>query len=347
MKLKAVFSLILFALMAGLPTLSAAPTNTTASAATTTNATAKADDIDWARHVVKAYEDYTRQQQQTYQALDQARQDSATAAATAKRSTEVVEARLREIEQSLSSQRQRDVENLQQSQRSTLVVVGTVAGIGLICMLLLSLLIFRSMNRRFETVLAPLANAGLRANPAYAALGGSETQLATLDPAEQSSARFLSTLERLEKRLAAMESDLAEPVTTTGANGNGMHDATVTSPEPVVLDERSQEIASLLGKGQTLLNLEKVEEALACFGAVLALDPKNAEALVKKGTVLERQGKVDEAIECYDEAIAADRTMTMAYLCKGGVFNRLERYHEALACYEEALRTKEHTHVAS
>jgi len=42
-------------------------------------------------------------------------------------------------------------------------------------------------------------------------------------------------------------------------------------------------ITVLLGKGQSLLNLDQAEEALACFDEVLALDASHPEALVKKG----------------------------------------------------------------
>ena len=100
-------------------------------------------------------------------------------------------------------------------------------------------------------------------------------------------------------------------------------------------------ITMLLGKGQSLLNLDQAEEALACFDQVLTLDPNHPEALVKKGAALERLRKLDEAIACYDRAIAADSSMTVAYLYKGGLFNRMERFGEALECYEKALHTQE------
>ena len=100
-------------------------------------------------------------------------------------------------------------------------------------------------------------------------------------------------------------------------------------------------ITMLLGKGQSLLNLDQAEEALACFDQVLTLDPNHPEALVKKGAALERLRKLDEAIACYDQAIAADSSMTVAYLYKGGLFNRMERFGEALECYEKALHTQE------
>ena len=100
-------------------------------------------------------------------------------------------------------------------------------------------------------------------------------------------------------------------------------------------------MAMILGKGQSLLSLDKPEEAIACFDEAIALDPRHSEALVKKGTALERLKRLEEAIDCYDRAIAANRSMTLAYLYKGGVCNQLERFSEALECYEQALRSQQ------
>jgi tetratricopeptide (TPR) repeat protein len=117
-------------------------------------------------------------------------------------------------------------------------------------------------------------------------------------------------------------------------------------PEPVAAEaappsSEAALISFLLGKGQSLLNLDKAEDALACFDEILSLRAGHPEALVKKGTALEKLRRLNEAVECYDQAIAADNSMTIAYLCKGGLFNRMERYSEALECYEKALRTQE------
>jgi len=112
-------------------------------------------------------------------------------------------------------------------------------------------------------------------------------------------------------------------------------------PDEAAVVTDAGRITSLLGKGESLLNLDKAEAALACFDEALTLAPNHAEALVKKGTVLERLRKLDEAIECYNRAIAADRSMTIAYLYKGGLFNRMARFSEALECYEQAVRTQE------
>jgi len=134
----------------------------------------------------------------------------------------------------------------------------------------------------------------------------------------------------------ASQESTEDKIFPNGPSKNDSEHAT----EPATSTEAGR-ITGLLGKGQSLLNVDKAEEALACFDEVLMLDARNAEALVKKGTALERLRKLDEAIECYDRAIAADSSMTIAYLYKGGLFNRLERFTEAMECYEKALRTQE------
>ena len=61
----------------------------------------------------------------------------------------------------------------------------------------------------------------------------------------------------------------------------------------------------MIGKGQSLLNMDKAEEALAMFDEALAVVPEDPETLIKKGIALEKLRKLNEAIECYDRAIAA------------------------------------------
>jgi tetratricopeptide (TPR) repeat protein len=184
---------------------------------------------------------------------------------------------------------------------------------------------------------------------------------------EQSTARFLNTIDRLEKRINDLEGGV-EPAAKAGESvpmesvvpAPEAAEAPAGATEPKGLAEmeasmthvkgeqaeREAKLALLLGKGQALLNLQQADTALACFDEVIALDSTNPEAFVKKGMALERLGKLDEAIDCYDRAIALDDSMTMAYLSKGGVFNRLERYGEALQCYEQALRAQQKPGVA-
>lgn len=299
-----------------------------------------ADDVNWAQHVVHAYENYLQQQQQTAALLEQTRQEAVRAAQTARDNAVELEARLRRIEQAMQVQQQREIENLQQLQRNTLLVVGTITAIALVSMLLLVLVVARAMNRRVEATLAPLTDAMLRLGSASytGQLGDGTTAVLGPNPADQATARFSNALSQLERRVNEMERDV--PPTTT------IHVTTVPSESFAGSTDRRTQIAAWLGKGQSYLNLDRPEDALACFDEALALNPREPEALVKKGTALEKLGRLDEALQYYDRAIEADQNMTLAYLCKGGVYNRLERYNDALECYEKALRAQQNARVA-
>jgi predicted negative regulator of RcsB-dependent stress response len=172
------------------------------------------------------------------------------------------------------------------------------------------------------------------------------------------STRLLGAIERLDKRIADLESPNASPQLLampkdglrSNGNGNGKHQTIVsgdgTAAQIEIDTPAHNRVSVMLGKGQTLLNLGQAENALACFEQVLESEPENADALVKKGTALERLRRWEEALQCYDRAIAANRGMTLAYLYKGGVYNQLERFSEALECYEQALRTQQRAPVA-
>jgi tetratricopeptide (TPR) repeat protein len=272
--------------------------------------------------------------------LEKNRQEAESAAA---RSAEALAGRLLAIEQSLSAQRARELEGLQSVNRWMLVAAGIFAAVG--CLTVLSMAYFQW---RTVSKLAEITSAMPRAFAGAAALTGpgtGESSVLSLGGSvDQSNMRLLGTIERLEKRILEIESSThpTHPAQSLGAehlaggetpgrtNGNGL------------ADERAR-FDSLLGKGQSLLNLEKVEEALACFDEILATEPRHVETLMKKAAALERLGKLDEAVKCCDEAIAANGSLTVAYLYKGGLFNRMERFSDALACYEQALQAKEKT----
>lgn len=313
---------------------------------------ADAPDAVWTKHVVQSYERLQEQQDATLRAIEQARQDAIAASralesarqeaeTTAKRNVEAIDSRLNRIEQVVSTQRERELETMQSSHRFNLMILGIFAGVGFVGMLLFALFLLRVMQRRSEAALAqPVA-------PGFAALGSGDTHLVTVNPAEQSSARFLSAVERLEKRIHEMETasqatpaadDETQPV-TQAAGEEGASAVRAGS-------EIAARVALLLGKGQALLNLQQADSALTCFDEAIGLDATNGEAFVRKGAALEKLGRLDDAIDAYDRAIAADNAMTMAYLCKGGVFNRLERYGEALQCYEQALRAQQKARVS-
>ena len=326
---------------------------------------------EWAKHVVSSYQELQEQQRSMLVAIEQARQDAAAAAraveqarqdadVAAKHNSEEVEARLNRIEQSVATERINELETVRNSQRSTLITVGIFAAIGFLGILFFVVFLLRIMNRRTETMIAQFTGQALGPGFMPAALTAGGTQVVALGHVEQSTARFLTTIERLEKRInelegttePAVDGDPAEKKPTESNGTNGEAHPETTEPETaqtrakIEKAERDARIALLLGKGQALLNLSQADTALVCFDEVIAVDSTIAEAFIKKGMALERLGKLDEAIDCYDRAIALDNSMTMAYLNKGGVFNRLERYGEALQCYEQALRAQQKPSIA-
>ena len=203
-------------------------------------------------------------------------------------------------------------------------------------MLLTAYLQWRAVNRLAE-FMALLPVAGRTALPPP---GTTETQLVSAGVTAQSNARLFGALTRLEKRISELEHTTHTPLEEKTHSPGALMQATPSNTDPNVTNH-SDHLALLLAKGQSLLNLDKASEALACYDEILAHAPHHPEALVKKGVALEQLRQVEDALRCYDSAIAADNSLTVAYLQKGGLFNRLERYEEALQCYEEALRSQE------
>jgi len=274
----------------------------------------------------------------TQLALERNRQESEALAA---RNAEAVAARLQLIEQAISAQRMRDAEAMQSANRLLLIVAGSFAGVGFIAMLLTAYLQWRAVNRLAEFMaLVPVAG-----RTALTAPGATQMQLVGAGVTEQSSARLFGALTRLEKRILELEHTTHTPLVDSSISpaGSGVASTVTqaTSRTEPNGSTQSDHVALLLAKGQSLLNLDKAGEALACYDEVLAEVPNHPEALVKKGVALEQLRQIDDALRCYDSAIAADSSLTVAYLQKGGLFNRLERYDEALQCYEDALRTQE------
>ncbi len=299
----------------------------------------------------QALRSYLQLQEQLHNALLTIEQSRQEADAEAKRNAEAIAERLKSLELALDFQRERQERNLE-AMRGTnhFMQVFTVifAVLGLLGIWLASWFQVRAMNRLAEiaTALAPGPELG-PGRRAAAALAGGQTPLVALNPSEQASGRLLGAIERLEKRVHELESSTHPSLPAQNQRQDDAPRSILTaSATDSGHDEKAERISLMLGKGLALLNLEQLPDAVACFDEVIALDPRNAEALVKKGAALERLKKPEEAIECYDRAIAADHSMTLAWLYKGGVFNQLERFSEALQCYEQALRTQQKTPLA-
>jgi len=281
-----------------------------------------------AEESLRAFQQIQEQLRDTRLAIAKDRQEAQAAAAS---NALALEQRLHLMEKTLANERLEELRGMESSNRMILAVAGVFGTLGVLGLLLAVFLQWTAIHR-------------LAAARPTQVLGLGESQLPPTHALEQSNARFLGVMERLEQRILELEASIKQPqflpengATNGDSNGSAnasSHGEISHSDEP----DKSGLIDLLLGKSQTLLKLDKPEAALGCLDEILALNAGLADALIKKGAALERLQRFDEAIQCYDRAIAQDNSLTMAYLCKGGVFNRVGRFAEALACYEQALQ---------
>ena len=252
--------------------------------------------------------------------------------------TEALEQRLGLVERMLQAQRQSELETVHSSYRALVIVAGILGGVVLAGILCAVVVLTRAMNRLSELALR-LPVSGWAPSQHLPGLAANQLLPGAFSQAEQINAKFMGTVERLEKRILEMEQLGGQQLPAALENPVPTHPSPTTAAKPVG-EESVPQFSVLIGRGQALLNLGQVEEALHCFDRAITLDPGSADALIKRGMALEKLHKMEQALDSYDRAIAADSSMTLAYLHKGAVCNRLQRFQEALACYEKALKTE-------
>ena len=280
---------------------------------------------------INGYLQIQEQLHDTQLAIERNRQQ---AEAAAKRNADDMAARIEALQQVIAAQRVSEVETMQKMQQFMLILAGAFGTVGLLVVLVMAYLQWRTVARLVELSSLRPPDFGLgngRISPSLMA-GAS---------VEQSNARLFNMVDQLEKRILELKQATLAPLnetTSAAASSAAVHE---TNGAPKISSDRDECVANLLAEGQSLLVANEPQKALECFDVALGLHPKHADALVKKGGALEKLGQLDEAVACYDHAIEADGGMTIAYLHKGGLFNRMARYDEALHCYEQALRTQE------
>jgi len=265
------------------------------------------------------------------------------AEAAAARNAQAVAGRLEALEHALGIERARDLDAVQSSNRLMLIVSIAFAVVGLLAVGLMAYQ-WRSVTRLAEISTVPAFRSSLHPVGELGAPNVGERALLGMGAADQSNTRLVDAMERLERRIHHLEhtshAQLNLQPSKESDQGILQNGDTIDASTGSAAMNGSR-VTTLLGKGQSLLSLDKPEEALTCFDEVLELAPRHTDALIKKAMALERLRKLPEALACYDRAIAADGSLTIAYLYKGGLFNRMERFAEALECYEQALRAQE------
>ncbi len=296
------------------------------------------------------------------EAIDRLRREIDQSAA---RNAEAITAGLSLIEPTLQRMHERQMEAVQSSNRTLLLVAGIFAAVGFVGLIFILLILVRAIGR-FSELAMMVGPRGQMLGPgqSLAVLGPGEMAAARPGAADQASGRFQGAIDQLQTRIRELEQSVHSAATEHSGSHSSAPPRSVAArssvePLPTTLNIQPLlagpqpaagapvEAASgasratlLLGKGQALLNLDAAEQALRCFEEVLSLEPTNSEALVKKGMALEKLQDWEQALESYNRAIAADGSLTVAYLYRGGVCNRLQRYREALESYEQALQTE-------
>jgi hypothetical protein len=287
----------------------------------------------------------------------------------AREDIELLVGRLASIEQRLVEQQTNTTAMVIRSNQSILSVAAILGGLGLLGILTAAIVLVRAFNRFSDVMLTLPMGQQLGRGMSLNALAIEELPAAPSTALEQVSARFLGALEQLEKRVRELEHEPTSLVggvkTTASAPGNGnlkanansastntlssagtgVHPTLAAAPTEVTQPDHEKDarrrILKLLEEGEFLLQSDKFDDALSRFEEVLAVEPRNSEALIKRGMTLERLQRMDAALESYDRAIATNSALTLAYLHKGAICNRLQRYREALECYERALQAEQ------
>jgi predicted O-linked N-acetylglucosamine transferase (SPINDLY family) len=93
-------------------------------------------------------------------------------------------------------------------------------------------------------------------------------------------------------------------------------------------------------RGNAHNGLGRAEAALADYDRTIALDPGHAHAFCNRGTVLERLNRGEEALASYDRALTLDPEDALTYGNRGSLLRKLGRLAEALANYDRAIELK-------
>lgn len=106
-----------------------------------------------------------------------------------------------------------------------------------------------------------------------------------------------------------------------------------------IVPERMEELEAweLYNKAFSLASLGHLDEAIAYYDQVLAIEPANTNAWNNKGACLRKQGKVLEALDCYERAIGADRYNVSAWNNKGSLLMSVGKHTEAIVQFNKAI----------
>lgn len=105
-------------------------------------------------------------------------------------------------------------------------------------------------------------------------------------------------------------------------------------------------------RGVLLVKQNREGEALSDFEAVIAAEPRNADAHYQRAMILERAGRTDDALSAYKQVVSIDETMSGAWYAIGVIYYNSGAYDESVAAYQNVLKydpsnARAHANLAS
>ena len=285
---------------------------------------------------LRTYLKLQEQLHSTLIAIEQARQE---ASQETRNNADALTARLAQLEKSLAEQREQQVQTMHASNRTMLVMAGSIVGLGLLALAFTAMFQSRGMNRLAEIATGFSNDRALLAGSLPTGIGQGERLLIGTSSNNGANKSLLATIGRLEQRIQELEHTAHPTLPLTDPSHSDGGSLSLRSLNGSGNALPADHVSVLLGKGQVMLSLGQADGALACFDEAIEVAPDHAEAHLKRGMALEKLKRWSEAIASCDRAIALNESLTQAYLCKGSIFNRQERYTEALASYEQALKS--------
>jgi CHAT domain-containing protein/tetratricopeptide (TPR) repeat protein len=97
----------------------------------------------------------------------------------------------------------------------------------------------------------------------------------------------------------------------------------------------------LYQRGRKLFDLNRYEEALACYNKALKIKSDDPDIWYNRGKALLHWGRYGDAIASYDSALALAPQYIAAWNGKGNALRSLDRDEEAIKAYDHALQLSE------
>src|ERR1039458_7316077 len=199
---------------------------------------------------INGYLQIQEQLHDTQLAIEHNRQQ---AEAAAKRNAADMAARIEALQPIIAAQRASEVETMQKMQQFMLILAGAFGTIGLLVVLLMAYLQWRTVSRLVEL-------SSLRPPEFAPGNGRISPSLVASASVEQSNARLFNMVDQLEKRILELKQATRAPLNET--TSSAVHEP---NGAPKVSNDRDECVANLLAEGQSLLVANEPQKALECF----------------------------------------------------------------------------------